>query len=310
MQDARSTIVIVALFASLVIACSSPSAAPPPSTPGHDDVAGRDDDENDDGGPPPLGEGPVGEGPVAPGGNQRIRSFDEAKKALLHIYKGAPSPTDLYCGCAFRPEPGHGDGLRVDLSSCGYTPARDAARAGRIEWEHAVPAAAFGRSFVEWQSGSERCVDGKGKRFKGRKCARTSADFARMEGDLHNLFPVVGEVNGLRGDLPMGLLDAHRRDRATFRFGKCASAIESGVFMPRREVRGDLARAYKYMDAVYPGRGIIDETHRAVFDRWDAEDPPDAWERERNKRIAERQGNANAFIDAGAASTGNASAGR
>ena len=66
--------------------------------------------------------------------------------------------------------------------------------------------------------------------------------------------------------------------------------------MPRREVRGDLARAYKYMNISYPERKLIDEAHRAVFDAWDSEDPPDAWERERNKRIAARQGNANSFI--------------
>jgi deoxyribonuclease I len=291
MQEARSTFVVALVLASLVIACTSPRRNRPPSTPGHVDVAGRDDeDEAPLVEPPPLVEGLVG-----PDGNQRIRSFDEAKKALLQIYEAAPAKNDLYCGCPFLPEPGRG--LRVELSACGYTMAtKDAARAGRIEWEHAVPAAAFGRSFVEWREGSDRCVDGKGKRFKGRKCARTVADFARMEGDLHNLFPVVGEVNGLRGDLPMGLADAFHKDRATFHFGSCGSAIELGVFMPRREVRGDLARAYKYMDAAYPGRGIVDDTHRGIFDRWDAEDPPDEWERERNKRIAERQGNPNRYI--------------
>jgi deoxyribonuclease-1 len=291
MQEARSRIVPVAIIASLVIACTSPTETRPPSTPGHGGVAGRDGDHGpDDGSDAP----PLVEGPVAPGGNPRIRSFDEAKKALLHIYEAAPARSDLYCGCPFLPEPGRG--LRVDLASCGYTPAKDAARAGRIEWEHADPAAAFGRSFVEWREGTDRCVDGKGKRYKGRKCARTSAEFARMEGDLHNLFPVVGEVNGLRGDLPMGLGDTLHKERATFHFGGCGSAIESGVFMPRREVRGDLARAYKYMDAAYPGRGIVDDAHRAVFDRWDTEDPPDEWERDRERRIAERQGNSNRFI--------------
>ena len=43
---------------------------------------------------------------------------------------------------------------------------------------------------------------------------------------------------------------------------------------------------------------VFDDAHRALFDRWDTEDPPDAWERERNRRIAERQGNANPFIPA------------
>ena len=243
-------------------------------------------------------------GPVGSTGNHGIRVFDEAKKEAGRIYAAGGQRIDLYCGCTFAVEPGKG--MRVDLAACGYVPARDAARAERIEWEHAVPAAAFGHTFAEWREGHPRCVDSKGKRFKGRKCARlASAEFARIEADLHNLFPVVGEVNGLRGDLPMGVLDppdrAHAHANAggtsaTFHFGQCRSAIEGGVFMPRREVRGDLARAYLYMNQSYPERGLVDDAHRAVFDAWDKEDPPDAWERDRNKRIAARQGNANAFI--------------
>ncbi|MDB5220552.1 MAG: Endonuclease [Myxococcaceae bacterium] len=258
---------------------------------------------DEDGEPLPPGTPPPS-GPVGSTGNHGIRGFDEAKKEAGRIYAAAGQRIDLYCGCTFAVEPGKG--MRVDLAACGYVPARDAARAERIEWEHAVPAAAFGHTFAEWREGSPKCVDTKGKRFKGRKCARSaSAEFARIEADLHNLFPVVGEVNGLRGDLPMGVLDppdrAHAHANAggtsaTFHFGKCSSAIEGGVFMPRREVRGDLARAYLYMNLSYPERGLVDDAHRAVFEAWDKEDPPDAWERERNSRIAARQGNANAFI--------------
>jgi deoxyribonuclease-1 len=194
-------------------------------------------------------------------------------------------------------DPGHG--VRVDLESCGYSAARDVERARRIEWEHAVPASVFGRTFVEWRDGADTCVDDAGKKYKGRKCAQKSAEFSRMEADLHNLFPVVGEVNGLRSDLPMGILDSPSRRRTssdTFHFGACKSAIESGIFLPRPEVRGDLARAHLYMNASYPERHILDVDQQALFERWDAADPPDAWERERNERIADKQGNRNGFI--------------
>lgn len=296
-----------AVLATVAIAyggCSSapparPSAPPTASTPTtttNDD--GDDVDTDGDGGastPPPSSE-------IGSGGNQRIRRFEDAKKALTRIYAEGAQRTDLYCGCTFLPEPGRG--LRVDLASCAYVAARDPARAERIEWEHAVPAAAFGRSFAAWREGDARCVDARGRRYRGRKCARaTSAEFSRIEADLHNLFPVVGEVNGLRADLPMGVLDEPGRgggrhgSAASFAFGGCASAIDKGVFMPRPQVRGDLARAYKYMDRSYPAARLVDDAHRAVFDRWDREDPPDAWERERNGRIEAVQGNRNAFID-------------
>ena len=291
MQGAR--FVLAAMIVSLM-ACSAPPSPPPaapPSTAGHAGVAGNDEDGEPDPAPAP--------GPVSSGGNQRVRSFDEAKKALLQIYDA--HRTDLYCGCPFAPEPGRG--LRVDLAACGYAVARDAQRAGRIEWEHAVAAASFGRTFTEWTTGDDRCVDAKGKRFKGRKCAGKSPEFARMEGDLHNLFPVVGEVNGLRGDLPMGILDPpdrtpphHKATSDVFRFGACQSSVERGVFLPRAEVRGDVARAALYMDGAYPSRHLLDEPHRQLFNRWSSEDPPDAWERERNRAITERQGNGNPFI--------------
>jgi deoxyribonuclease-1 len=277
-------------YATIVLTAACSSGQERPRAPTSDSAHDAAEDGADDGpfGPPPVG--PVGEG-----GNHGIRVFDEAKRELARIYAGHHE--DLYCGCSFAIEPRHG--MRVDLAGCGYTAARDRARAERIEWEHAVPASAFGHTFVAWREGDPTCVDGHGKRFRGRKCARVaSAEFARIEADLHNLFPVVGEVNGLRSDLPMGVLDSAgvAPQSATFRFGACQSAIDHGVFHPRREVRGDLARAYKYMDRSYPERHLIDDAHRALFDAWDREDPPDRWERERNRLIAARQGNSNPFV--------------
>ena len=289
--------------------CPMTPERPGPASPGaaaSDAPGGREDNVDDDASPRDSVDAHargLPAGPVGAGGNHGIRLFDEAKRELAHIYVAAGPRVDLYCGCSFLPTPGHA--MRVDLAACGYVAAKDQARAERIEWEHAVPASAFGHTFAEWRDGDPKCVDGHGRKFRGRKCARlASAEFARIEADLHNLFPVVGEVNALRSDLPMGVMDSTRPPaRATaatsFRFGACGSAIERGVFLPRREVRGDLARAYKYMDRSYPERHLIDEPHRVLFNAWDVADPPDAWERERNRRIAARQGNANGFIGDG-----------
>jgi deoxyribonuclease-1 len=238
-------------------------------------------------------------------GNTRIATFEDAKRLLVRLYLDHSPRTDIYCGCPFGEAKGHG--LRVDLAACGYATHKDEARAERIEWEHAVPAAKFGRTFAAWREGAPRCTDGHGKKFRGRACAKVaSPEFAKIEGDMHNLFPAVGEVNGLRGDLPMGLREdddgrTHRgrEDAAgasTIHFGKCASTVEGTMFLPRTEVRGDIARAYKYMNAAYPDHVALDEAHRALLDAWDADDPPDAWERERNRRITELQGNANPFV--------------
>jgi len=61
-------------------------------------------------------------------------------------------------------------------------------------------------------------------------------------------------------------------------------------------VRGDVARTYQYMDAAYPGHGIISGKNRKLFEAWAAQDPVDAWECERARLIAKIQGNENAIV--------------
>jgi endonuclease I len=50
------------------------------------------------------------------------------------------------------------------------------------------------------------------------------------------------------------------------------------------------------MDAAYPGRGVISEKNRPLFEAWAQEDPVDDWERECNRRITQIPGNANPFV--------------
>jgi endonuclease I len=50
------------------------------------------------------------------------------------------------------------------------------------------------------------------------------------------------------------------------------------------------------IDAAYPRRGIIPEKNRTLFEAWDREDPVNAWERERARRIEQLQGNTNPFV--------------
>jgi deoxyribonuclease-1 len=220
-------------------------------------------------------------------GNTEVRSFESAKRILSRaIY--ADHRTTLYCGCAYS------ESGRVDFASCGYVPKQDDKRANRLEWEHVVPAEAFGQSFAEWRVGSPECVDRKGRAFKGRECARkASLDFRHMEADLYNLFPEIGELNALRSNLPMGEIQDELRE-----FGRCDVEIADGVFEPRAEVRGDVARTYLYMHTAYPKRGILSRKNRKLFAAWSELDPVDAWECERAGRIEKAQGNVNQIVAA------------
>lgn len=212
-----------------------------------------------------------------------VRDFTEAKKIAAVLYQAYPYT--FYCGCRF-------SGKHVDHSACGYKPLHDTPRAHRLEWEHIVPAHAFGQAFVEWRNGALSCVHQSGEAYRGRSCARVaSPTFKQMEADLYNLVPAIGEVNQLRADFPMGLLPG-----VAPMFGKCQTKIFHGMIEPRPEVRGFVARTYKYMENRYPGFHLVNDTNRGLLEQWNREHPPDAFERERGRKIALIQGNENPFL--------------
>lgn len=229
---------------------------------------------------------------VVGGGNQRIESFHAAKKAAFAVHDGWG--ITFYCGCRYDAD------LRVDHQSCGYQPRGTSARAYRVEWEHVVPAEAFGQSFIEWREGHPICVDRAGRPFRGRNCARkANRTFRLMEADLYNLVPAIGEVNNRRSNFAMAELPGEPRD-----FGACDVEIADRKIEPRPEIRGDIARIYLYMDAAYPGRGIVSGKNRKLFEAWDRMDPVDAWECQRAALIAEWQGNTNPIVTAACAQRG------
>ena len=215
--------------------------------------------------------------------NTTITSFSKTKKQLAIVYQD--NPITLYCGCSFK-------GKTPDFSSCGYIPKKNNKRANRIEWEHVVPAYVFGIFFSEWTVGHPKCVKKNGKKYKGRRCAsKVNKEFKRMEADMFNLFPAIGEVNGLRSNYPMTIIEGEERE-----FGKCDVEIKRRRVEPREEVRGEIARTYMYMDSVYPGKGIISKKNRSMFEEWNRSDPVDEWEYERVRRIEKIQGNRNEIV--------------
>jgi deoxyribonuclease I len=223
-------------------------------------------------------------------GNTKIKSFGKAKKILSKLYQ--QHRVTFYCGCDYKKK-------EVDHSSCGYKPKRTHYKSGkknkrayRIEWEHVVPAHAFGQSFKEWRHGDPKCVSKKGKPFKGRKCAgKINRKFKHMEADLYNLVPAIGEVNGNRSNYSMAIIPGEKRN-----YGNCDVEIEGRKVEPTEGIRGNIARTYLYMDSVYPRRGIISKKNRKLFDAWNKSDPVDDWECKRARLIEKIQGNENPFV--------------
>lgn len=221
-------------------------------------------------------------------------SFSKSKNELRKIYHDHQST--FYCDCKYD----YNDKSNmIDKDSCGYRPrlpyynsGKPNDRAKRIEWEHIVPAENFGRQFECWHDGDAECVDSKEKSYKGRKCCeKVSKEFRIMQADMHNLVPAIGELNGDRSN--------YRYDfelPAPGQYGECRFEVD---FKERRakikeDIRGNVARAYLYMADRY---GIkLSKQERKKFEAWHKEDPADDWERQRNGRIQNVQGNANHHI--------------
>lgn len=137
-----------------------------------------------------------------------------------------------------------------------------------------------------------------------------------MRSDIHHLFPTHMDVNSARGSLPFGDVNDASTDRwyivnsnnsdVTFLTSTPSSNIDAyselntnSTFEVKEDHKGNTARAVFYFYTMYPNTsggiervGDLDELYQ-----WHLDDPVDDWERQRNTRTAERQGNRNPYID-------------
>ncbi len=203
------------------------------------------------------------------------QNFNHAKESLRQIYKENPNVKEFYCDCNFSWEGNKGV---VDLKSCGYKIRKNKIRAERIEWEHVMPAYAFGKQLQCWQTG-------------GRHNCRNYAEFNVIEGDMHNLQPAVGEVNADRSNYRFGEFTKRFNQ-----YGRCefATDFKGRKVQPRQEIKGMIGRTYLYMASHY-GLQLAKEEEK-LMKAWNQLNPPSEWECKRNQLIAKIQGNDNPFI--------------
>lgn len=210
-------------------------------------------------------------------------NFRRAKELAYSVY-GNEGFT-FYCGCPFR-------GKQVFHKQCDYTPDPTQERAYRTEWEHIVPASDFGRHFKAWTSGHPDCRTSSGRPFRGRRCAGlVSEAFRKMEADLYNLVPAIGEVNRRRGNLKMIPGDQQMAD------GKiCSLTFLKHGAVPDEKIRGFIARTYLYMQAVYPEAVHLTQAQQNSYQKWHQDFPPTPEEIRRAEKIREIQGNQNHYV--------------
>lgn len=139
--------------------------------------------------------------------------------------------------------------------------------------------------------------------------AKSHGDFGTRIGpgtDLHHLRPTIPVVNSTRSNLDFDNGGDKEVEEAPGNF------YDSDSFEPRDAVKGDVARMILYMAVRYEGDEYVDlepndevengsapyHGRLSVLKEWNTQDPPDAFERNRNDVIFEQfQHNRNPFID-------------
>lgn len=209
----------------------------------------------------------------AAGAASKITTFSQAKAAAVRINQDAPGT--FYCGCRIDWQGKKGT---PDLASCGYQIRKNRERAERIEWEHVMPAWQFGHQLGCWQRG-------------GRKNCRRDPAYLRIETDLHNLQPSIGELNADRNNFAF----SQWRSGAG-QYGSCPMKIDfrARLAEPPARARGAIARTYFYMRDRY---GItLSRQQTQLLQAWHNAYPVSAWECRRDERIARLQGAHNPYV--------------
>lgn len=205
--------------------------------------------------------------------------FESAKLELRKIYsdRKLAGEGDLYCGCPWKWS--NRTGGKMDLSACGYVSHAQPKLALRLDWGSIVPSEVLGRGRSCWEHGGQKY------------CESNDPTFRAMQGDLHNLAPVVGEVEADRNGAEVAELAS-----VPLQYGICSTKIDRSEqrIEPRDEVKGYVARASFYMYDRY-GLQMPEEQQQLLMD-WNARFPVTRWEWEREQRAAAVMGNHNPFV--------------
>ncbi len=230
------------------------------------------------------------------GGNTNHEDFNTATRHLLEkVYiKGKIEKKTLYCQATFNKN-------KKIIDFNGFQTSSYHNRFNKLEWEHVVPAKKFGNSFPEWRNSNQMC-ENKG----GRDCAKSlSMPFRLIYSDLYNIYPAIGALNAIRRDHPFvegdasiskyTLAKSYFKEDGKLDFGSCPIIIKDKKVIPPNYSKGIIARAYLYMDKVYP-KFKLSRTEKQLFKKWNKIYPANEDECRRTKAIKNIQGNKNEIV--------------
>ena len=206
------------------------------------------------------------------------KSYNQAKPYVYALFR--EHPITLYCHCRYEHK-------KINLNSCNMQSAAHLARAHRVELEHMMPAENFGRQLACWR---EKICIKNNKAYRGRKCCRQQSPlFNQAEGELYNLWPSVGLVNGARSNFRYNAFKGSA-------FYGCPIVIDKThrQVSPADEVKGIVARANLFMSDEY--HIVLSSAQRRLFLAWHKQFPPDDWEKQWAAAVEKIEGYRNPYI--------------
>lgn len=172
---------------------------------------------------------------------------------------------EIYCGCPIYYE----SAIKFEKGplACNYEPPAGKSDDKKIDIEHIVPKS----------------------RFKNENPSISAEKFNMLTNDFHNMYPGIRKINNKRQVKP------YSEGKITTRqYGRCETTIGNGFIHPRDAAKGQIARAYLYMNSIGAIRLNPDEI--ATYNEWHNKFLPQKEECEREKIIFSIQGKHNPFI--------------
>lgn len=189
------------------------------------------------------------------------QNFSQAKKILTKFYQDyLQYQSDFYCNAPFKQVKNRFEIVPSEAYSPRNLKTKKGninQRAKRIEWEHIMPAHNFGQHLPCWRKG-------------GRRECQNDVTFNKMEGDLQNLVPAIGEINGDRSNYRYA---ESPKDIQYTQYGNCKvfTDFKAKRFYPANYSKGWIARSYLYMSKTYSIK--LSDKERKLMEAWDKQYP-------------------------------------
>lgn len=98
------------------------------------------------------------------------------------------------------------------------------------------------------------------RNLKEENVLKIYSAYRKMQADLYNLQPAIGEVNRLRSNYQIGIINGE-----SIEFGNCDIELNNKIIEPTEQIRGNIARTYLYMEHVYPNYVIFNKNLKSLI---------------------------------------------